>query len=96
MHLAESVRTITDAPKLPSWVDRAIVVIRELAKGGGEFTADAVTALLPPAPHVNSVGAAFKHALDLGLIQRCEGFDVARSPFARGRRIPRWKGKGTA
>lgn len=65
------------------WTSCCDVAINYLAGLGKPFSADAVTALIPPADHPNRIGGRFHAAVRAGTI-RPVGYVLSSRPSRRG------------
>lgn len=77
-----------------SFINHAVTQIRQLATEREEFTSDDLYPLLEVEPDdPNQIGAAFREAARLGIIELSEKTIRSRRPAAKGRRIQCWSSK---
>lgn len=77
-----------------SFLNHAMTQIRELASEKPEFTSDDLYLRLEVEPDdPNQIGAAFREAARIGIIQPTEKFVRSKRPASKGRRIGVWEAK---
>ena len=77
-----------------SFLNHAITQIRELASERQTFSSDDLYPLLEVEPDdPNQVGAAFREAARLGIIQSTDNYVRSKRREAKGRRISVWEAK---
>lgn len=77
-----------------SFLNHALTEIRQLATERNEFTSDDLYARLDVEPDdPNQIGAAFREAARLGIIQPTDNYVRSKRREAKGRRIGVWQAK---
>lgn len=72
------------------WRYKALDCIKELASRGKPFTSDDVHYEIGDPPHMNQMGAAFRDAHGMGLIESV-GVQKSKRPESKGRLIQVWE-----